>query len=480
VENDLGDGFPEQCLLRSAVMDVCVIGTGYVGLTTGVCLAYVGHHVTCIDIDHRKIQLLNDGQLPIYEPGMGEVLARAGSRLRFTTSYQEAVANADVIFLAVGTPAQEDGSPNLSYLFAAMEAVLDSLTHKASPTILVNKSTVPVGTADQMMKRVHEAGLEYLVSIVSNPEFLRQGRAIHDTLYPDRIVVGGERQACLIMEELYKPLLQQSFNAPSETPRPAGLTGVPWISAGRRSAELAKYAANAFLAMKISFINEIANVSDRIGADVRDIARIIGADPRIGPSFLQAGIGYGGSCFPKDTRALHYIADTNGYDFKLLSSVIEVNRKQKFVMLDKLKDLIGDFVGKKIAVLGLTFKPGTDDLREAPSLPIIEALLAAGAEVYAHDPIASDRARIVLPTKVQWSTGIDDALRDADAALLITEWPEYLQLDTGWIRAMMRRPLWIDGRNASPEQYRSGLEYRGIGVGASESEDFGRQPSMCH
>ncbi|CAG7632495.1 UDP-glucose dehydrogenase family protein [Paenibacillus allorhizosphaerae] len=446
-------------------MKVTVIGTGYVGLTTGASLAYLNHEVTCVDTDDRKVEQLSQGIMPFYEPGLHELIHMRPDHIRFTSSAWEAVMDADVVFFAVGTPANEDGSPNLTFLFSAVEETIGYLRMKSKPTVLINKSTVPVGTGDQIDRKVKEAGLANRVMVVSNPEFLRQGRALFDTFYPERIVVGGEQAASDVLETLYAAVLNQSFESPLLTGRPDGYSLPDYIRVDRRSAELAKYAANAFLAMKISFINEIANVCDRVGADVRQVAGIIGADPRIGPSFLQAGIGYGGSCFPKDTRALQFIADTNGYDFKLLSAVIEVNQSQKFIMIHKLYEQLGELAGKQIAVLGLSFKPGTDDLREAPSIPLIRTLVAAGAKVRVHDPVAMRKAAALLPDSVHFAGGILEALSQADAALLITEWPEYTSMDIGKLKSVMRRPLVIDGRNALNVSEHDELEYIGIGIG---------------
>lgn len=450
-------------------MNVAVIGTGYVGLTTGVTLAYLGHRVTCVDINEEKVNRLKQGLSPIYEPGLEELMRLSRSRLHFTMDCGEAVLDADVVFIAVGTPAYADGSPNLTYLFASVEEMLPHLELKETGTVLVNKSTAPVGTSDRIQEMIREAGLEPKVSVASNPEFLRQGQAVRDTLYPERIVVGGDERAVTMLGGLYSSLVGQDFDPPPGTPRPAGVTEAAYITVDRRSAELAKYAANAFLAMKISFINEIANVCDCVGADVTRIADIIGRDSRIGPAFLQAGIGYGGSCFPKDTGALQHIANTNGYDFKLMSAVIEVNNVQKYRMVDKVRKELGSLRGKKVAVLGLTFKPGTDDMREAPSLPIIEALVGEGAIVYAHDPIALEKAMDYLPSAVHGVPLLEDALRDAEAALLVTEWPEYTKLGAGVFRSLMARPLLIDGRNAMGQRGREQLEYRGMGI-RSDSE----------
>lgn len=456
-------------------MNVAVIGTGYVGLTTGVTLAYLGHRVTCMDINEEKVNLLRKGIPPIYEPGLEELMELSRSRLHFTARCGEAVLDADVVFIAVGTPAYADGSPNLTYLFASVEEMLPYLALKPSKTVLVNKSTAPVGTTDGIQELVFRAGLEAKVTVASNPEFLRQGQAVKDTLYPERIVVGGDDHAAAMLGGLYSPLAGQDFDPPPGTPRPPGVTESSFIAVDRRSAELAKYAANAFLAMKISFINEMANVCDCVGADITRIADIIGRDSRIGPAFLQAGIGYGGSCFPKDTGALHHIANTNGYDFKLMSAVIEVNNAQKYRMVEKVRQELGSLRGRKVAVLGLTFKPGTDDLREAPSIPIIQALLREGATVFVHDPVALDKAMAELPDAVRPAAGIEEALRGAEAALLITEWPDYTELDQELFLRLMERPLLIDGRNAYPRNRLPGLDYRGMGV--ANPSAGGRAPS---
>lgn len=446
-------------------MNVTIIGTGYVGLTTGVTLAYLGHRVTCLDVDHKKIENLRKGISPIYEPGLEHVMELAKNQLTFTRSYEGGLAEADVIFLAVGTPPNEDGSPNLTYLNSAFETCIKYIQESERKVVLVNKSTVPVGTAESFRQRVGFLGLDSRLTIVSNPEFLRQGRAMHDTLYPDRIVVGGDDNSTSILRELYAPIIEQSFKAPVEIPRPRGIDNVPFITVDCSSAELGKYAANAFLAMKISFINEMSNVCDKVGADVNNVAEIIGADPRIGSQFLQAGIGYGGSCFPKDTRALHHIAKTNGYAFKLMSAVIEVNNKQKYVIITKLREALGTLKGRKIAVLGLTFKPETDDLRDAPSIPIIKALIDEGAEVSVHDPIALEKALAQLPQEIEHPDTIEEVVKDVDAIALLTEWKEYKSLNWLTLGAFMRHKVLIDGRNALDGKAlrELGFEYYGIG-----------------
>lgn len=447
-------------------MNVAVIGTGYVGLTTGVTLAYLGHKVSCIDVDQQKIDKLNQGIPPIYEKGLEPMLRSAKEYLIFTTSYEEAIPNADVIFIAVGTPSADDGSPNLEYLYNAFDQTLRFLKDKQSTTVLVNKSTVPVGTGDALAEKVLDVGCNNVL-IASNPEFLRQGRAMYDTLYPERIVVGGDEAACRVLGELYAPLIEQNFASPNAIPRPMGMKRPLYLTVDRKSAEMGKYAANAFLAMKISFINEIANVCDNVGGDVEKIAQIIGSDQRIGPQFLQAGIGYGGSCFPKDTRGLHHIAQTNGYSFKLLNAVIEVNNEQKFRVINKLKGIYGSLKNKKTVVLGLTFKPDTDDLRDAPSLPIIRKLLDEGADVWVHDPVASQKVMRMFGNKVTSARDLETIFDGAMSVILITEWEQYIQCDWEHLGSLMKNKVVIDGRNALDGKKLTKFGYRYIGVGRS-------------
>ena len=446
-------------------MNVTIIGTGYVGLTTAVTFAYLGHLVTCLDINKGKIEKLRSGQSPFYEPGLEYIMKISGQRLTYTSNYAEATLCADIIFIAVGTPPNEDGSPNLTYINEAFESIMTNLKSNDKKVVIVNKSTVPIGTTQKLQERLILSNLGSRAVMASNPEFLRQGRAVHDTLYPDRIVIGGDNFSIKILKQLYQPIIEQSFVAPKGIQRPKGLNQVQLIAVDRFSAELGKYAANAFLAMKISFINEMSSVCDKVGADINNVAKIIGTDPRIGEKFLQAGIGYGGSCFPKDTRALHYIAESNGYSFKLMSAVIEVNNRQKFVIISKLKEALGKLKGQKIAVLGLTFKPDTDDLREAPSIPIIYALINEGAEVSAHDPVALEKAILQLPSKVYFSDSIKDIVRDADAIVLLTEWEQYKIIDWLNIGSFMRKKILIDGRNAlnGDNLENIGYEYYGIG-----------------
>lgn len=446
-------------------MKTTVIGTGYVGLTTAVALAYIGHEVACVDMNQEKIDLLRQGKAPFYEPHLEEVMNSVS--LNFTTSIREGLADAEVVMFAVGTPQNPNGSANLTYLNRAFADVLHVLEDSFSPVLLVNKCTAPVGTTETLYQEAAARHLTDRVNIASNPEFLRQGNALADNLYPARLVFGGNPQAYAVLLNLYAPIINQDFNPPASLSRPQGLRQVPLYTVDTRSAELAKYAANAFLAMKISFINEIANLADLVEADVTQVADIIGADPRIGRDFLNAGVGYGGSCFPKDTHALRYIADVKGYDFKLLSAVIDVNNTQHVRIVNTLREALGELREKTVAVLGLTFKPGTDDLREAPSIPIIHRLIFEGAFVQAHDPVALDKARFSLPPKVKLCENLDDALADADAMVIITEWPLYKELTPEILKQRMRGDILVDGRNClEPQLFVGHMIYIGVGRGS--------------
>lgn len=445
-------------------MDVAVIGTGYVGLTTGVALAHIGHDVICIDLDERKIALLCQGKAPFFEPFLEDTIYFNRSRLRYTTRLSEGLADAEVVFLAVGTPQNPNGSANLAYLHLAFDSALHVLQEKETPTLLVNKCTAPVGTTESLSQKITAQGLSDQINIASNPEFLRQGCALSDNLYPKRLVLGGNNQAHEMLLRLYDPIINQRFSSPADLSRPQNLQQIPAFLVDTRTAELAKYAANAFLAMKISFINEVANIADLVGADVVQVADIIGADPRIGRAFLNAGIGYGGSCFPKDTLALRYIANTNGYDFKLLSAVIDVNNDQRVCIIDYLRDALGELKGKTVAVLGLTFKPGTDDLREAPSIPIINRLLLEGVNVRAHDPVAGDKARFIFSPKVKICEEMKDTWNGADAVLIVTEWSVYQELTPELLKERMRGNLVVDGRNClDPRLFTGQIRYIGVG-----------------
>lgn len=408
-------------------MRVTVTGTGYVGLGAAAVLAYIGHDVVCVDVDAAKIEQLQRGRCPIYEKDLPELLSEGKERLSFTTDYKAAYQNAEIIFIAVGTPEQADGSVNLSYVYQAAEQIAESIT---APCVVVLKSTVPIGANDAIeayMKKhlVQEVPL----TVVSNPEFLSQGTAVHDMLYAHRIVVGtSDEQAREKMHRLYAPL------------------GRPIVFTDRRSAEMIKYAANDFLALKISYINEIANLCEVLGANVEDVAHGIGLDPRIGSKFLQAGVGYGGSCFPKDTKALHWISAEQGCELKTVKAAIEANEAQKRRLAEKASRYYDSLKGKTVAVLGLTFKPGTDDLREAPSLANIPLLLEQGAVVKAWDPCGTERFRQRYPTEICYCGSPEETLDNADLCMIFTEWPQVKELlPEDFLR--MKRPVILDGRN---------------------------------
>ncbi|WP_027483705.1 UDP-glucose dehydrogenase family protein [Deinococcus pimensis] len=430
-------------------LNVAVVGTGYVGLGTAVMLAYLGHHVTGIDVDQNKIDMLTRGELPIYEPGLDQLLVDSRDRLTWTTDYAGAIPEADVIFICVGTPPLPSGQPDLRYVAKAAQSVAENLNGKLQ--VVVNKSTVPVGTGDWVARIIEEHAVDSHANryvVVSNPEFLREGTALHDSLYPDRIVLGSEDpRGTARLSELYAPLLEQSFDAPAYVPRPSGYTRPELVTTGLSSAEMIKYAANAFLALKISFANEIAGLCERVDADIQEVTRGIGCDSRIGPRFLAAGAGWGGSCFGKDTSALISTGEEYGYSMPILRAAVEINQRQRHLVISKLQQHLHRLKGKRIAVLGMAFKPNTDDLRDAPAHDCIERLTQLGATVCAHDPIAMERARR------EWShlsyteaESVEAAVRGADAVLVMTEWDEYRNLD--WDRLMrgMRRPLIIDAR----------------------------------
>jgi UDPglucose 6-dehydrogenase len=431
-------------------MHIAVIGTGYVGLVTGACFAEFGVDVTCVDVDEQKIERLRNGVMPIYEPGLEQLVAKnvQSGRLRFTTDVGETVEQALVIFLAVGTPPKDDGSPDLSFVEAAAASIAD---HLQDYKVIVTKSTVPIGTGEHIRRLVNERKKSRAnFGVVSNPEFLREGAAINDFMRPDRVVIGSrDQEAIAIMKDLYRPLY---------------LIEAPFVITSLEAAELTKYAANAFLATKVSFINEIANLCERIGCDVHDVARGIGMDKRIGSKFLHPGPGFGGSCFPKDTRALSSVARQFGSDSLIVDAVIEVNKRQGKEMLVKIRKLVGDLKDKKIAVLGLAFKPETDDMREAPSVGIIRGLLADGALVQAYDPVAKSEAKKIL-SEISYADDEYDAVKGAEALIFVTEWNQFRALDMRRIHQLMATPRIADLRNiCDPEDMREiGFEYVGVG-----------------
>jgi UDPglucose 6-dehydrogenase len=431
-------------------MHISVIGTGYVGLVTGACFAEFGVDVTCADVDESKISGLQKGIVPIYEPGLDHLVTKnvQAGRLRFTTNIRQAVEHALVIFLAVGTPPLPDGSPDLSFVEAAARSIGD---HMNGYKVVVTKSTVPIGTGEHIRKLITERQKAKVnFGVVSNPEFLREGAAINDFMRPDRVVIGSrDEEAVAIMKDLYRPLY---------------LIEAPFVITSLEAAELTKYAANAFLATKISFINEIANLCDRIGCDVHDVARAIGMDKRIGSKFLHPGPGFGGSCFPKDTRALASVAKQFDSESLIVDAVIQVNHKQRHEMLKKIMNLVGDLRGKTVAVLGLAFKPETDDMREAPSIDIVRYLLEQGAQVKAYDPVAKSEAMKVLPD-VTYADDEYAAVTGADALVFVTEWNQFRALDMKRIRDLMKTPKIADLRNIyEPEDMREfGFQYVGVG-----------------
>ena len=427
-------------------MKIAVAGTGYVGLVTGVCLAEHGHSVTCVDVDEAKVEQMRAGHCPIYESGLEELMLKNKDRLTYTTDYRSAYEDADVIFIGVGTPEKSDGSANLQYIYQVAGQIADSVTKDC---VVVIKSTVPIGTNDKVeswMNR-HKAK-DVTISVASNPEFLAQGTAVHDTLHASRIVIGAETEhACQVLQEVYK-----DFDAPI-------------LTTNRRSAEMIKYASNDFLALKISYINEIANLCEIVGANIEDVSKGMGYDSRIGNRFLNAGIGYGGSCFPKDTKALSWLASFNDYELKTIKAAIEVNEQQKLKLIKKSRKYYEDLNGLTAAVLGLTFKPGTDDLREAPSLVNIPLLLEDGAKVKAWDPVGIPNFKKRCKEPVCYCPTIQEALKDADICFIFTEWKEVKELDIRQFKELMKNPIVMDGRNCfRPEEMKeAGITYESIG-----------------
>jgi UDPglucose 6-dehydrogenase len=430
-------------------MKIAVIGTGYVGLVVGACLAETGNDVICVDKDESKVRMLRRAKVPIYEPGLTELVKRnaAEGRLTFTTQLGRAVKASEIIFIAVGTPQGEDGSADLQHVEAVARDIGKAMD---GYRVIVDKSTVPVGTAERV-RQIVARETKHPFSVVSNPEFLKQGAAVDDFMKPDRVVIGAEDQrGADLMVALYQPFTR---------------TGAPIMVMDCASAELAKYAANALLATRISFMNEVANVCELFGADVDRVRQAVGSDRRIGPSFLFPGVGYGGSCFPKDVKALMRFSADKKYDFKVLKAVEAVNQRQKLVLVKKLESHFKSLKGKTIAIWGLAFKPKTDDMREAPAVPIITGLLEKGARVQAYDPEAMDVARGIFGSKVTFAKKSYDALRDADALAIVTEWHEFREPDFVRMRKLMRNPIIFDGRNIyHPQQMHAhGFTYSSIG-----------------
>ncbi len=461
-------------------MKVCVAGVGYVGLVTGTCLSYLGYEVTCVDIDSQKIETLKQGIPTFYEPGLKELLeiCLKKQNLSFSTDIKEATVKADIIFIAVGTPPEENGEPNLQYVKDVSNSIGEALDCNKL-RVIINKSTVPIGSGNWVEMLVNEGVQkaqgkdchpDFLVA--SNPEFLREGSAIYDTLYPDRVVIGAnDERATSILTRLYKPILQQNFAPPiKELTPPAGVNAVPLVVTDITSAEMIKYASNAFLATKISFINEIANICEVVGADVKQVAQGIGLDTRIGGKFLSAGIGWGGSCFGKDLSAIISIAKEYDYQPELLNSTINVNLKQRHNIIRKLQSALKIIKGRTIGLLGLSFKPNTDDLRDAPSLTLINQLSKMGAKVKAYDPIAMDNCKKQYPDlDVCYENSIHDLAKGCDAIIIVTEWDEFKYMELSELKTLMSIPVVIDSRNIiEPEAAeKAGLIHYPVGRAAN-------------
>ena len=440
-------------------MKIAVAGTGYVGLVAGVCFAEKGHNVICVDVDEKKVELMKKGKSPIYEEGLEELLKKnyKEGRLDFTTDYKKAYKNPDAIFIGVGTPEQPDGSANLSYVATVSRQIAENIEKDC---LVVVKSTVPIGTNDKVEQFIKDSLVhDVKIEVASNPEFLAQGHAVRDTLQAKRIVIGTESEhAEKILKEIYKPF------------------ELPIVSVSRRSAEMIKYASNDFLALKISYMNDIANLCELVGANIEDVAKGMSYDPRIGSSFLHAGIGYGGSCFPKDTKALKYLAEKNGYRLKTIEAAIDVNKEQKIKLFKKASERLITFKGLKVAILGLTFKAGTDDLREAPSLDNVKLLLENGADnIFAYDPVGIENFKKKYPTEaIKYVNSIEEALKNANICFIFTEWDEIKSIKPETIKKLMKTPLVYDGRNIFDleEMKKMGIEYYSIGRKAINSKTF--------
>lgn len=429
-------------------MQIAIAGTGYVGLVTGVCLAEVGWNITCIDIDEEKVKKMKSGKSPIYEADLEELMKKnyEQGKIDYTTDYENTYKKCDVVMIAVGTPERSDGSANLDYVKKVAKQISENIEKDC---IIVIKSTVPIGTNDEIEKYIKRNLVnDVKVEVVSNPEFLAQGTAVKDTLNASRIVIGAESEwAKSIMNEIYS-----KFNQPI-------------VFTNRKSAEMIKYASNDFLALKISFMNDIANLCEIVGANIEDVANGMSYDPRIGDKFLKAGIGYGGSCFPKDTKALHWLASYHDYELKTIKAAIEVNESQKIKLIKKARDIVADFENKRVAVLGLTFKPGTDDLREAPSIPNIRYLQERGANIIAYDPVGIKNAKNIFGNSIEYTTSIDDAIDEAEICFIMTEWKEVQDFDINKYKLKMKTPIIFDGRNCYDikEMIKMGIEYYSIG-----------------
>jgi UDPglucose 6-dehydrogenase len=413
-------------------MKIAVAGTGYVGLVTGVAMAHIGHSVTCVDIDEYKVAVMRSGISPIYEEGLQQLMQDSTHNLTYTTDYRSAYGDVDVIFIGVGTPEREDGSANLDYIYAVCDQIVESVTRDC---VVVVKSTVPIGTNDDIEQYLRNNAPEGIsIHVASNPEFLAQGTAVRDTIHASRIVVGTESDvAAEVMRQVYAPFTQEPYNT-------------PYLSMNRRSAEMVKYASNDFLALKISYINEISNFCEKVDADIEQVTLGMSYDSRIGSKFLNSGIGYGGSCFPKDTKALHWLSREHDSELKTVKATIEVNAAQKIALFEKLKK-DHTVKGMDVAVLGVTFKPGTDDMREAPSIDTVKLLLEYGAKVSVYDPVGMDNFKKIFGDQVTYSLSPEECLKDKDAVLIMTEWPEIKSLSLSTFKELLKMPSIYDGRN---------------------------------
>lgn len=460
-------------------MKISVIGTGYVGLVTATCFAFLGHDVACLDIDEKKIEGLKNGEIPIYEPNLDKLLESTkatGKFPIFTTDPEEAISHGEVIFIAVGTPPKPNGEPDLKYLEACADTIAK---HANDDAIIINKSTVPVGSGNWVYMLIEQAKPTLLFHVASNPEFLREGSAIFDTLYPDRIVIGTDGDfAKTKLAELYRPLIEQEFKAPEYCLRPEFIEAklekdkIPFIATDITSAEMIKYSANSFLAMKISFANQVANICDLVGADIVEVMNGIGSDSRIGAKFLNAGIGWGGSCFGKDVHALIKIAEEYDYKPDLLTATCDVNYRQRNLVIKKLQEQMKILKGKRIALLGLAFKPNTDDLRDAPALDIASALIKLGASVSVHDPIAMPNCKKQNPyLAVTYVDDIYELVKNKDALVLVTEWQDYLDLDLEKVYSLMNgNKILLDGRNIYMPEEAAKIGFKYIGMGREAKE----------
>ncbi len=451
-------------------LTIIIVGTGYVGLTTGMALGYLGHRVICVDQDRDIVDKLDRGISTIYEPGLDGLLEENAGKVTFTGDLLNYLPEADIVIIAVGTPAKSNGDTDLSYVEAVASEIGRALD-AGNPPVIVNKSTVPIGTARRVetviLEELEKRDLQCSFTVASNPEFLREGAALQDTFYPDRIVIGTEDvQALNLLRQMYAPILEQTFTPPQEVPRPEGYSLPAFVSTSPTSAELIKYTANAFLAMKISFINEFASIADKVGADIVEVARGIGLDKRIGPWFLNAGPGWGGSCFPKDVRSILFTGSQYNCEMELVRAALEVNRRQRKRVIEKLQQSLKVIRGSTVGVLGLAFKPNTDDIRESPSIDIIKELLDMGARVKAYDPVAQERYSESHPEQhVLYCDSASLAVKESDAVLILTDWDEFRHLPWEKLGETMKSKIMVDGRNMlnSAELIRAGFSYSGIG-----------------